>query len=61
MSIHSVDVLLFGFRRYKLEVMIVHPDGPFMARKHEGLYDPDGLSSQKGDALVAAVGVAGLR
>lgn len=44
MSVHSNGILLFRFRNEKLEVMLVHPGGPFWAKKDYGVWSiPKGL------------------
>lgn len=44
MSVYSYGILLFRFRKEKLEVMLVHPGGPFWTRKDEGAWSiPKGL------------------
>jgi predicted NUDIX family NTP pyrophosphohydrolase len=43
-SVYSNGILLFRFRNKKLEVMLVHPGGPFWAKKDEGVWSiPKGL------------------
>ncbi|MFA7388504.1 MAG: NUDIX domain-containing protein [Thiohalobacteraceae bacterium] len=48
MSIHSAGILLYRFAEGRLEVMLVHPGGPYWAKKDEhawtipkGLCEPD--------------------
>lgn len=44
MSVHSNGILLFRFRNGRLEVMLVHPGGPFWAKKDYGVWSiPKGL------------------
>ena len=55
MPIHSAGILLFRFRNDKLEVMLVHPGGPFWARKDEGAWSiPKGILDENEDPLDAA-------
>ena len=45
MSTFSAGILLFRFRNEKLEVMLVHPGGPFWAKKDDGVWSiPKGLA-----------------
>lgn len=44
MVMHSNGILLFRFRNEKLEVMLVHPGGPFWEKKDYGAWSiPKGL------------------
>jgi predicted NUDIX family NTP pyrophosphohydrolase len=44
MTTFSSGILLFRFRNEKLEVMLVHPGGPFWANKDDGVWSiPKGL------------------
>jgi predicted NUDIX family NTP pyrophosphohydrolase len=44
MSMYSAGILLFRFRKEKLEVMLVHPGGPFWEKKDYGVWSiPKGL------------------
>lgn len=55
MSVHSAGILLFRFKDDKLEVMLVHPGGPFWARKDQGAWSiPKGLFDDTENALHAA-------
>lgn len=55
MSKHSAGILLFRFKNGKLEVMLVHPGGPFWAKKDEGAWSiPKGLIEEKENPLDAA-------
>ncbi|MGO9120890.1 MAG: NUDIX domain-containing protein [Desulfomonilaceae bacterium] len=55
MTVHSSGILLFRFRSDKLEVMLVHPGGPFWARKDEAAWSiPKGLFDETENALDAA-------
>jgi len=50
----SAGILLFR-RRAGLEVMLVHPGGPFWAKKDEGAWSiPKGLADESEDLLAAA-------
>ena len=55
MSLNSGGILLFRFRDGKLEVMLVHPGGPFWVRKDEGAWSmPKGLFEGQESPLNAA-------
>jgi predicted NUDIX family NTP pyrophosphohydrolase len=55
MSIHSAGILLFRCKDNELEVMLVHPGGPFWARKDEGAWSiPKGILDENEDPLHAA-------
>jgi len=55
MAVHSAGILLFRFKSDKLEVMLVHPGGPFWARKDEGAWSiPKGLFDENETPLDAA-------
>jgi len=55
MSLHSGGILLFRFKNNNLEVMLVHPGGPFWARKDEGAWSiPKGLFEENESPLNAA-------
>ena len=55
MSLHSGGILLFRFRDGKLEVLLVHPGGPFWIRKDEGAWSmPKGLFEEQESPLDAA-------
>ncbi len=55
MAVHSAGILLFRYRNDKLEVMLVHPGGPFWARKDEGAWSiPKGIFDESENALDAA-------
>jgi predicted NUDIX family NTP pyrophosphohydrolase len=55
MSVHSAGILLFRFRNEKLEVMLVHPGGPFWARKDDGAWSiPKGILDENEDPVDAA-------
>ncbi len=44
MSVHSAGILLFRYKNSHLEVMLVHPGGPFWAKKDDGAWSiPKGL------------------
>ena len=44
MSIHSYGILLFRYNGGQLQVMLLHPGGPFFAEKDEGVWSiPKGL------------------
>ena len=55
MSLHSGGILLFRFRDGKLEVLLVHPGGPFWIKKDEGAWSmPKGLFEEDESPLDAA-------
>ncbi len=55
MSVHSGGVLLFRFRNGRLEVLLVHPGGPFWTRKDEGAWSiPKGVFEEQESPLDAA-------
>lgn len=55
MSKHSSGILLYKFNNEKLEVMLVHPGGPFWARKDKGAWSiPKGLLEENENPLEAA-------
>ena len=55
MSVQSAGILLFRFKNRKLEVMLVHPGGPFWANRDEGAWSiPKGLIDENETALDAA-------
>jgi predicted NUDIX family NTP pyrophosphohydrolase len=55
MPLTSAGVLLFRHRPAGVEVMLVHPGGPYWARKDEGAWSiPKGLANEGEDLLAAA-------
>ena len=55
MSIHSAGILLYRFTDKKLEVMLVHPGGPYWAKKDKGAWSiPKGLVEENEPPLEAA-------
>jgi predicted NUDIX family NTP pyrophosphohydrolase len=55
MSVHSAGIILFRFKNEKLEVMLVHPGGPFWAKKDDGAWSiPKGLFEENENPLDAA-------
>jgi predicted NUDIX family NTP pyrophosphohydrolase len=55
MSVHSGGILLFRFRGNKLEVLLVHPGGPFWYGKDEGAWSiPKGGFDEQERPLEAA-------
>ncbi|MEN8761855.1 MAG: NUDIX domain-containing protein, partial [Thiogranum sp.] len=38
MSEQSAGILLFRFKRKKLEILLAHPGGPFFENKDEGVW-----------------------
>jgi predicted NUDIX family NTP pyrophosphohydrolase len=46
-SVYSYGILLFRFRKERLEVMLVHPGGPIWAKKDYGVWSiPKGLPEE---------------
>jgi predicted NUDIX family NTP pyrophosphohydrolase len=55
MSAHSSGILLFRFTDSKLEVLLVHPGGPFWMKRDEGAWSiPKGLVEKGESPLDAA-------
>jgi predicted NUDIX family NTP pyrophosphohydrolase len=55
MSVHSGGILLFRFRENKLEVLLVHPGGPFWSGKDDGAWSiPKGVIEDNESPLEAA-------
>jgi predicted NUDIX family NTP pyrophosphohydrolase len=55
MAVNSAGILLFRFKNEKLEVMLVHPGGPFWAKKDDGSWSiPKGLFEENENPLEAA-------
>ncbi len=55
MTVFSAGILLFRFRNKRLEVMLVHPGGPFWAHKDGGVWSiPKGLPASGENPLDAA-------
>jgi len=55
MAKKSAGILLYRFREAKLEVFLVHPGGPFWAKKDIGAWSiPKGEFAEGEDPLVAA-------
>ncbi len=55
MSEHSAGILLFRFKNKKLEVLLVHPGGPFWARKDQEAWSiPKGLFEENENPLDVA-------
>src|SRR5674476_1302592 len=55
MTMFSAGILLFRFRNEKLEVMLVHPGGPFWANKDDGVWSiPKGLPEDNENPLDTA-------
>jgi predicted NUDIX family NTP pyrophosphohydrolase len=52
---HSAGLLLYRYRQGELEVLLVHPGGPFWAQKDEGAWSiPKGEYPPEEDPLAAA-------
>jgi predicted NUDIX family NTP pyrophosphohydrolase len=55
MGVHSAGILLFKYADGRLQVMLVHPGGPFWAKKDDGAWSiPKGLLEEAEPALEAA-------
>lgn len=55
MNVHSGGILLFRYSDGRLQIMLVHPGGPFWARKDDGAWSiPKGLFEENEVALEAA-------
>lgn len=55
MSVHSAGILLFRYRGNTLEVFLVHPGGPFWAKRDAGSWSiPKGLFKENEEPLEAA-------
>lgn len=55
MANHSGGILLYRYRENILEVLLVHPGGPFWAKKDDGAWSiPKGLVEESEDILIAA-------
>lgn len=55
MILHSSGLLLFRFRNGQLQVLLVHPGGPFWVKKDEGAWSiPKGLIKERENPLAAA-------
>lgn len=51
----SAGILLYRLQNHKMEVMLVHPGGPFWAKKDIGVWSiPKGEFGEDEDALIAA-------
>jgi predicted NUDIX family NTP pyrophosphohydrolase len=55
MVVHSGGILLFRFNQSKMEVLLVHPGGPFWTKKDEGVWSiPKGVFEENESPLDAA-------
>ena len=55
MALYSYGILLYRLRESGLQVLLVHPGGPYFARKDPGAWSiPKGLSEEGEDGLAAA-------
>lgn len=55
MSVHSAGIILYRFIESKLQVMLVHPGGPFWAKKDDGAWSiPKGVYEKEEEPLAAA-------
>lgn len=55
MSVQSAGILLFRFKRKKLEILLAHPGGPFFENKDEGVWSiPKGLCEDNESLLETA-------
>lgn len=56
MSVHSAGILCYRYRAQLLEVFLVHPGGPFWARRDEGAWSiPKGIINADESPLAAAI------
>jgi predicted NUDIX family NTP pyrophosphohydrolase len=56
MDKRSAGILLFRFKEGRLQVMLVHPGGPFWAKKDDGVWSiPKGLIEERESSLGAAI------
>jgi len=55
MSVHSAGILIYRFKNNELEVMLIHPGGPFWAKKDAGVWSiPKGVFEENENSLEAA-------
>ena len=55
MAKHSAGILLYRYRNDDVEVLLIHPGGPFWANKDLGAWSiPKGLIESNEDPLVTA-------
>ena len=55
MIVQSAGILLFRFKRKKLEILLAHPGGPFFDNKDEGVWSiPKGLCEDNESLLETA-------
>ncbi len=55
MSVQSAGIILYRFIEGKLQVMLIHPGGPFWAKKDDGAWSiPKGICEKDEDSLAAA-------
>ncbi len=55
MAVNSAGILLYRFKNEKLEVMLVHPGGPFWTKKDNAAWSiPKGLFEENENPLEAA-------
>ena len=55
MSVRSAGILLYRFKEENLQVMLVHPGGPFWAKKDDGAWSiPKGIYEEGENPLAAA-------
>jgi len=55
-AVHSGGILLYRVRNGNIEVMLVHPGGPFWAKKDDGAWSiPKGLFEEREEPLAAAL------
>jgi len=56
MSVHSAGLLCYRYRDATLEVLLIHPGGPFWANRDEGAWSiPKGLVEANEDPLTTAI------
>jgi predicted NUDIX family NTP pyrophosphohydrolase len=55
MIVHSAGILLYRFNERNLQVMLIHPGGPFWAKKDDGVWSiPKGIYEEGENSLDAA-------
>lgn len=56
MSVHSAGILLYRLIEGRLQVLLVHPGGPFWTNKDDGAWSiPKGICQPDEDLLAAAI------
>ncbi len=55
MSVKSAGILMYRYKNGELEILLVHPGGPFWARKDKGAWSiPKGICEKNENLLTAA-------